>query len=541
MDEQFLPQNETPATEEVVTDEDTSLDTTELDEDTLYDDTAEEVPEEEEDDPLAGAFQHYEPEAPQKKTWPIVLLAILLVIVFVVGMLWAFGAIGKKPSDDTKDPDGTKAPDSSSVGTEDVSDLIAVESPSFQVTNGMFAFFMEYEYQTIQAQYGSMLSSLGLDPSVSTKTQTLYTGEGTWFDYFKDLSTNNVTWMLPLYEAAKKDGVTLDETTTAQLEDFLTSIDFSTFHNGVTEEDARAFLEMYYTAATYEESLLAAMHHSADEVQAKYDADPKAFNVCGYTHFILSIGEGGHFATKEAAADTVASLTAAKTPEEFREAVVAYLMTTGGYKTKEEAAAAYDANAVKSNAPYSADDGISDWLFAADTAVGSIKKVENESTIAVYMLAKAPARDTTKTVNVRHILLTADTYESDEAAKAKADAVLAEWKAGEATGESFGALAAQYTEDPGSATDGLYTGVTKGQMVAEFDAWCFDEARKVGDSGIVKTTHGYHVMYFDGAQEMWYTAVEAALDNEAYEAILEQYKKDYPLTFNEDNIDQIDM
>ena len=35
-------------------------------------------------------------------------------------------------------------------------------------------------------------------------------------------------------------------------------------------------------------------------------------------------------------------------------------------------------------------------------------------------------------------------------------------------------------------------------MVAAFDAWCFDEARQAGDTGIVETEYGYHVMYFSG-------------------------------------------
>ncbi|MBR3865570.1 MAG: hypothetical protein IKM67_02520, partial [Clostridia bacterium] len=37
-----------------------------------------------------------------------------------------------------------------------------------------------------------------------------------------------------------------------------------------------------------------------------------------------------------------------------------------------------------------------------------------------------------------------------------------------------------------------------------FDAWIFDEARKVGDTAVVETEHGYHVMYFEGAGELQY-------------------------------------
>ena len=113
-------------------------------------------------------------------------------------------------------------------------------------------------------------------------------------------------------------------------------------------------------------------------------------------------------------------------------------------------------------------------------------------------------------VAVRHILVKAEaaedgtyTDEAKEAAKAKAEDILKEWEAGDKTEESFAALAEQYSEDPGSNTNGgLYDSVMQGQMVEEFDAFCFDENRKSGDTGIVygeSTSYaGYHVMYFVG-------------------------------------------
>ena len=114
------------------------------------------------------------------------------------------------------------------------------------------------------------------------------------------------------------------------------------------------------------------------------------------------------------------------------------------------------------------------------------------------------------TVAVRHILVKAEaaedgtyTDEAKEAAKARAEEILQEWKDGDATEESFAALAEQYSEDDGSNTNGgLYDSVMQGQMVEEFDAFCFDESRKSGDTDIVygeSTSYaGYHVMYFVG-------------------------------------------
>ena len=117
------------------------------------------------------------------------------------------------------------------------------------------------------------------------------------------------------------------------------------------------------------------------------------------------------------------------------------------------------------------------------------------------------------TIAVRHILVMAEqdengewTEEAKEAAKAKAEQILQEWSAGEATEESFAELAEKYSEDPGSSSNGgLYSHVSQGQMVEEFNAFCFDENRQPGDTGVVYGSNGgyagYHVMYFVGTEK----------------------------------------
>ncbi len=57
-------------------------------------------------------------------------------------------------------------------------------------------------------------------------------------------------------------------------------------------------------------------------------------------------------------------------------------------------------------------------------------------------------------------------------------------------------------------------------MVEEFDAWCFDESRQVGDVGIVKTDLGYHVMYFSGSELLWMSYAERDLLTERSNALV---------------------
>ncbi len=142
--------------------------------------------------------------------------------------------------------------------------------------------------------------------------------------------------------------------------------------------------------------------------------------------------------------------------------------------------------------------------------------------------------------DVRHILFQpdttgldseAETYEADlqaakDAAKTAAEDALAQWKAGEATEDSFAALANELSADGGSNTNGgLYTEVYKGQMVTEFNDWRFAEGRKTGDTGVVygesSNYAGYHVMYFVGDDvPCWQVQVENTLrsrDTEAWQ------------------------
>ena len=108
-------------------------------------------------------------------------------------------------------------------------------------------------------------------------------------------------------------------------------------------------------------------------------------------------------------------------------------------------------------------------------------------------------------------------------AKQKAEDIYAEWKNGDATEDSFAVLAEANSEDPGSNTNGgLYEAVTEGQMVASFNDWIFDDARKPGDTEIIETDYGYHVMYFVGDDvPYWQVQAENALRNTDTEAWLD--------------------
>ncbi len=165
---------------------------------------------------------------------------------------------------------------------------------------------------------------------------------------------------------------------------------------------------------------------------------------------------------------------------------------------------------------------------------------ENEQTLTTEGVTKVEKN----VVNVRHILIKPEetiaedgtSTISDEAwaaAEAQAQALYQQWKSGDATEESFTELASANTQDPGSQeTGGLYEGVYPGQMVPEFDEWCFADSRAVGDHGIVKTSYGYHIMFFSGEGDYvyWKKTVQDRIVQSRITEKLNQIQKIYPMT-----------
>lgn len=154
-------------------------------------------------------------------------------------------------------------------------------------------------------------------------------------------------------------------------------------------------------------------------------------------------------------------------------------------------------------------------------------------------------KESGKLVDVRHILIcptggTTDennktTYSEDEweACRVKAEAYLEQWAEGEATEDTFATLAMEVTEDPGSqGTGGLYAYVYEGEMVPEFNDWCFDESRQYGDTDIVKTDYGYHIMYFVYSEEGWIRRAKEGLISDACSEVMRKAMEEYPMEVN---------
>lgn len=190
---------------------------------------------------------------------------------------------------------------------------------------------------------------------------------------------------------------------------------------------------------------------------------------------------------------------------------------------------------------------ISEWLMDEERekdATAVIEDKENHIYYVVFFMSRQ--RDDSPTVDVRHILVTPEEVEplddgatddekaeyeqkvedANKKAKEEAEQILEDWKNGEATEESFAALADEKSAD--SPSGGLYEGVEKGDMLTEFNDWIFDENRKEGDTDIVETEVGFHVMYFVGQDDpAWKNNIRETLISKAYNDFVKEKIENY--------------
>lgn len=179
--------------------------------------------------------------------------------------------------------------------------------------------------------------------------------------------------------------------------------------------------------------------------------------------------------------------------------------------------------------------------------------VPTEAEVSAYYDENAEAfsaegitREMGNIADVRHILVcpkheaeeggessleTAFTEEEWAACLAEAEKILEEWKSGEATEATFAELATKYTEDTGSASvGGLYEGIAPGDNYVEnFLNWTVDASRQPGDTDIVKTEYGYHIMYYVSGEPYWYTVVRDQMISESVQEKGEAAKEKWPV------------
>ena len=79
-------------------------------------------------------------------------------------------------------------------------------------------------------------------------------------------------------------------------------------------------------------------------------------------------------------------------------------------------------------------------------------------------------------------------------------------------------------------------------MVPEFNNWLFLGTRKPGDSGIVKTEFGYHLMYYIGSDDTpaWKKSMDTLLRQDSFNDNYEKISEKYTVEYNDEAINTIE-
>ena len=141
--------------------------------------------------------------------------------------------------------------------------------------------------------------------------------------------------------------------------------------------------------------------------------------------------------------------------------------------------------------------------------------------MSLYFVTEAAHRDEYSLRDVGHILFKVDSsdttgtyYKTELAAKTAADKLYEEIKAQLVDGK----ISKEKFEEFGKNTHDsnvFYEDVAKGDMVTEFDEWLY-AAETEGEIGLVKTSYGWHIMYYGGetGEPAWRPTAHTGATNE---------------------------
>ena len=410
------------------------------------------------------------------------------------------------------------------------------------------------QYYNFANQYGSYASIFGLDTSSGIrgldKQNCPMMENGTWKDYFLDAAKHEMIHATVLGQYAAENGIKLDDSDYAQIDAAFDGLEeqaksygygsgdkmlAANYGTGVNQKLIRAAYEESLLASHAAEALTDSFSYTDDEIEAQYQSFEGARDYFDYAYCYVS---AERVETTDADGNTstdVTDETVAAAAEKASAIADTYKKAAGDSPAMRliNAAASEEQTGSQQTHVQGSSVPAADWMLDASRKSGDVTVYPDASGCYVVVFL---SRDDNhyNTVNVRHILIRAEadadgnyTDEAKAAAKARAEEILAEYESGDKTEDSFAALANEYSEDTGSNTNGgLYENIAKGEMVQEFNDFCFD-SHKPGDTGIVygesASYAGYHVMYYVGEGELYSTVIaESDLRNADAEAWMEE-------------------
>ena len=428
-----------------------------------------------------------------------------------------------------------------------------------ELSNAELNYFFVDEVQAFYSQYGSYAMMFGLDVTKPLDEQVTNEETGaTWADDFLDSAKETAKAVYALTDEAAKQGYTLSEDEMASIENNLAYMEAYAMFNlgysdmetylkavyghGASEESFREYAELTSLAQSFQNSYADSLTYDDAALREREAENYDNYSSFSYNSYYLNatnFREGGTTAEdgtttysdeEKAAAVKAAEETAKALAEGEYESIADFDKAIADLSINAEVEDA--ASTVYENTGYAnVNTVIRDWVIDDSRTEGELTYIPSTSTTTAedgtettttngyYVVWYVGRNDNNETMsNVRHILVqfqggTTDettkvtTYSDEEKATAKAEAeeILNEWKAGKASEETFATLASEKTDDTASAANGgLIENINiSSNYVTNFKNWALAD-HKAGDTDIIETEYGYHVMYYCGDTELTY-------------------------------------
>ena len=416
---------------------------------------------------------------------------------------------------------------------------------------------IEYRYYYTNAkanlinQYGSYMAQNGVDLNKPLEKQN-YTEDQTWGEYLHNSATAELGEVYAFYQEAKNANYQITEAIQIELDASIAAFESaakdasqdtetyvkSIYGKNMSFDKFKEILTNRYYAIGYIRDTQSSTEVTEEDIQKYYEENPNKLEVVDYNFFSIPFEtvEGDEAKTlenkenaKKLAEEMIAKVT---TPSSFADLAHEYAPAEKKPYYADKTVTYINGGAIAEDAG-----PISEWVIDPARVTGDKTVIEGEKEHTAVLFTRKYL-DEYKSVSVRHILImpeTADTHthegdaphsddEFDADAKKKAQEVLASYLSGDKTEDSFAALAKEHSQDTASVPDGgLYKDFIKNTMVAEFEDWSFDPARKAGDTEIVKTDYGYHIMYFVGeGTEGWKVKASDTIKEERFNKFFEE-------------------
>lgn len=391
----------------------------------------------------------------------------------------------------------------------------------------------------------------------------------TWDDYITYSTLNSIQYFYLLASEAEKAGMELTEdeiqAITDQIEELRATAEENdrtlnaylrvSYGSGINENNLEKWLLRDALAEKYATEKQQELYDSytSEQIAAEYEENPNDYSYIDFRYYVFAVDtteiEDGATEDEVAAAQEAAEKKALKEAEAFLKDIKSEEDFLKAAEALDLEAAGDDTSAVELDVEsttileectyeafiqnFSEDDA--DWAFSSERKAGDIKILsqndgDNVANYYVVYLLGGAYKDTAVLSDLKVYTFAYDSDAGDDekaATKEEATALYDEWNAlddAEKTAEEFAHIGYHVVENEEDAVESTDYADYDGSLDDEVDEWANSKKRKAGDVGLIETSSGFYVVYYEAKNEEanWEITVRTALRDDAFEAYAEE-------------------